>query len=293
MACRNVHRVVLAWLTGVILILLAASAIAADTELPFNARSLVEVRTLAALPRDITSMFGWHKTGVQGIADAKEKFNTTDLADSHLPQRRFIVGGASSATALVAYEDGGRSRTIHAAAFTLSNSGWDKVGEWTLDENPVTLHGLLEIVDSKNYPNGARQNRSRLISDRIRQTQPDRRNGPLREANLSDNEVREIQAIAFRIFPGAILNISGVVTGCPCEEGPACADQVWVVARSGGHTNGLQLSRIGGRWAVGVVQQWWLNYQKLQADRTLPPGKRYDALQAMHDNFPACTEGPG
>jgi hypothetical protein len=126
------------------------------------------------------------------------------------------------------------------------------------------------------------------IPDRIRQTQPERRNGPLREANLSDNEVREIQGIAFRVFPGAILNISGVVTGCPCEEGPACADQVWVVARSGGQTGGLQLSRIGGRWAIGVIQQWWLDYQRLRSDRTLAPDKRFDALQAMLDQFPAC-----
>jgi hypothetical protein len=126
------------------------------------------------------------------------------------------------------------------------------------------------------------------ISDRIRQTRPERRNGPLREANLSDNEVREIQAISFRVFPGAILNISGVVSGCPCEEGPACADQVWVVARSGGQTSGLQLSRVGGRWAIGVVQQWWLDYQRLRSDRTLAPDKRSDAFQAMHDRFPAC-----
>ena len=262
----------------------------ADTDLPFSTYNFVEVRTLAALPREVTAMLGWHKSGVQGIADAQGKFNAIEAADSQLPQRRFVVGGASTAAALVAYEQGGPSRTFRAVAFTLGRSGWAKVGEWVLDENPVTLWGILEIIDIKHYPHRAERKRSELISNRMRQTHPGRQDGPLRETNLSDNEVREIQAIVFDIYPGAILNISGVVTGCPCEEGPACADQVWIVARSNGQTNGLQLSRIGGRWAIGVVQQWWLNYEKLRTDRTMPSAKHWAALQDMQDKFPVCPE---
>src|SRR5579871_850996 len=125
-----------------------------------------------------------------------------------------------------------------------------------------------------------------------------RRHGPLREINLSDNEIREIQAIALRVFPGAILSISGVVSGCPCEEGPQCSDQVWIVAHTGGRTRGLQLSRIGGRWSIGIVQQWWFDYEELRtnvqqqaADRNITIRRGYEQLQEMQDKFPACASG--
>jgi hypothetical protein len=38
---------------------------------------------------------------------------------------------------------------------------------------------------------------SEQISDRIQQSRPVRRDTPLRELNLSDNEVREIQRVAY------------------------------------------------------------------------------------------------
>jgi hypothetical protein len=115
--------------------------------------------------------------------------------------------------------------------------------------------------------------------------------------------VREIQAVVLRIVPGSILNISGVVTGCPCEEGPRCADQVWIVAHRAGKTLGLQLSRINGRWALGVVQQWWLDREKLeqwwsdsgkgQHGRSHSEYVAYDkAVQALDDRFPVCAAEP-
>lgn len=100
-----------------------------------------------------------------------------------------------------------------------------------------------------------------------------RRDEPLRELNLSDTEVRQIQSIAWRVFPGAILNISGVVSGCPCEEGPSCTDQVWIVAHGHGEALGLELSRIYGRWTVGTVQQYWLDL----------------AMHRLYARYPVCT----
>ena len=41
---------------------------------------------------------------------------------------------------------------------------------------------------------------------------------------------REIQRVMLEIMPGAILNISGVVSGCLCQDGPECSAQVWVLA---------------------------------------------------------------
>lgn len=102
--------------------------------------------------------------------------------------------------------------------------------------------------------------------------------------------MREIQALAFQFYPGSILNISGVVTGCPCEEGPRCTEQVWVVAHSGGQTSGLQLSRVGGHRTIGVVQRWWSDYQKLLDNRTSDMRTWYTALEEMQNKFPACPE---
>jgi hypothetical protein len=290
-------------LVPMVLVAVATGTAAADTGTPIDTRSLVEVHTLAALPRDVTSVLGRQKAGAQGIADVREKFNPTDVVDSRLPMRRFVVGGASSTSALVAYEQGGHSHSIHAVAFSLGRAGWSQVGEWTLTEYPYTLRAVLEVVDSKNYPKAVSWKKISLRSGRMHETRPARRDGPLRELNLSDIEVREIQSVVVRILPGSILNISGVVTGCPCEEGPGCADQVWIVAHQAGKTLGLQLSRINGQWAVGVVQQWWLDGEKLEqwwSDSAKRQGARsysdymaYDkARQALYDRFPVCTTDP-
>jgi len=63
---------------------------------------------------------------------------------------------------------------------------------------------------------------------------------------------------------------------------------------------GLQLSRINGQWALGVVQQWWLDRENLEqwwSESAKREGARsysayvvYDkAQQALYDRFPVCT----
>lgn len=126
---------------------------------------------------------------------------------------------------------------------------------------------------------------------RIRETRPERRDSPLREENIRDEEVREIQAAARGIVPKAIVNISGVVTGCPCEEGSTCSDQVWILASSPDKTLGLQLSKIGNAWKIGPIQRWWLERDALVARRD--SFRSYDefrnALNALTEQFPICT----
>ena len=178
------HRVAL--LVRIVLVVVVTCTAAADTGLSVDTRSLVEVRMLAALPRAVTSALGRQKAGLEGIADIRENFNATDVVDSRLPMRRFVVGGASSTAALVAYEQGGRSHSFHAVAFSLGRSGWSEVGEWTLSANPSTLRAVLEVVDSNNYPNGVSRKNFSLLSERMQKTHPARRDAPLRELNLSD-----------------------------------------------------------------------------------------------------------
>ena len=87
--------------------------------------------------------------------------------------------------------------------------------------------------------------------------------GPLSDTNISDIEVRQVQAIVLGLYPGAIVNIGGVMSECRCEDGPACTAQVWVVAHDLGQSHGLMLSKIDGEWQLGPLQDWWLDYEKL------------------------------
>lgn len=131
--------------------------------------------------------------------------------------------------------------------------------------------------------------------------QPNPWGGRLREENISDNEVREIRAVMLSHFPGAILNIAGVTTGCPCADGATCEYQVWVVAHQAGQANGLQLSKIDGHWTVGPVQAWWLArldlYAQLARARKLEDRQQRDAQlsllrdweRALEAAAPQCT----
>lgn len=131
-------------------------------------------------------------------------------------------------------------------------------------------------------------------------TKPRRLDEPLREDNISDNEVREIQAITDREFPGQLVNISGVTAGCPCEDGAGCDSQVWVVAHRDGRSGGLLLSRIDEVWAIGPVQLWWREYERqsrliaeVLAARKPDRWEQYRMLQERQnkllENFPLCS----
>lgn len=125
-------------------------------------------------------------------------------------------------------------------------------------------------------------------------SKPSRRDGPLREENIRDEEVREIQSATRNILPGTIVNIGGVVTGCPCEDGPQCQDQVWIVAYKPERTRGLMVSRIDDRWGLGPLQQWWLDYEKAPACWRIKDESRkvkcLEAEQALVDRFPQCED---
>jgi hypothetical protein len=133
--------------------------------------------------------------------------------------------------------------------------------------------------------------------DRIRaralKLRPERRNAPLRELNISDNEVREVQAIAAKFLPRQIVNISPVVTECPCEEGPMCTAQVYVLATTGTKMKGLQLSRMNANWIVGIVQQWWLRFDAVARRNTgnyfLDEYNYRKARSELYEEFPVCV----
>jgi hypothetical protein len=122
---------------------------------------------------------------------------------------------------------------------------------------------------------------------------PRRRDFPLREMNLSDIEVREIQQEIRDLVPPEFMNISPVVTGCDCEEGPDCDAQVFVIALNGGEHSGVQLSRISKAWRIGAIQKWWLEYDALQPQlRGMGEVRAQDALWDLVNRFPSCQAPP-
>lgn len=125
-------------------------------------------------------------------------------------------------------------------------------------------------------------------------TRPKRNEAYLRQENISDEEVREIQGAARSVLPEAIVNIAGVTSECPCEDGPGCSAQVWVVAYDPSETVGLMFSRINGRWGIGPVQSWWLRYEELLAKRRSWRDKGkfrawYEEQEALFAAFPSCA----
>jgi len=119
---------------------------------------------------------------------------------------------------------------------------------------------------------------------------PKRRDEPLRYLNISDYEVRELQLVAEKYLPKALLNISPVVTGCPCEEGPQCTDQVYIVAETAQSSRGLQLSRVRNAWVVGTVQQWFLRYDELRSRQGQMDFQKYMRAESeLYREFPMCV----
>ena len=144
----------------------------------------------------------------------------------------------------------------------------------------------------------AEARRADHISRRAEALKPRRRDEPLRYLNITDEEVREVQFLSAKILPKVMLNISPVVTDCPCEEGPDCTAQVYVVASTHDNARGLQLSRLKDKWMVGVVQQWWLRRDELLLHKPKPDAElteRHRFAQALHvlySEFPRCADAP-
>jgi hypothetical protein len=127
----------------------------------------------------------------------------------------------------------------------------------------------------------------------IRTVEPARPNQTLRQDNITDEEVREVQKAALEVYPDSIVSISGVTDGCDCEDGSRCTAQVWLALSRENQTRSLVLSKIDGRWKIGAVQSWSLQYIALQAKF---PGfgvgakqtAWHQAKQRLLDSFPTC-----
>jgi hypothetical protein len=172
---------------------------------------------------------------------------------------------------------------------------------------PIEWAGLLALAAMLLVPQAGAQQRPTFdfeehrrrqaimtdVLERAREIMPRRRDEPLRDINISDDEIREIQFLVRNVLPRAIVNIGPVVTGCPCEEGVSCTDQVHIQANSATKTMGLLLSRSLNSWRIAEVQAWWLRWHALEAVRDeLTWEERNERAWQLVQDFPVCTREP-
>jgi hypothetical protein len=70
----------------------------------------------------------------------KGKYNPTDVVDSSLPMRRFLVAGLDANATLVAIEHGGRGWRVEVTLF--KNSTVER--SWTLTKSPKSVRELVD-----------------------------------------------------------------------------------------------------------------------------------------------------
>ena len=161
----------------------------------------------------------------------------------------------------------------------------------------VLLVTVVKLVQADSYTDLLREDMGlRILDGSIERS--GRISGKLRYENISDIEVRQIQAVLNTIHPGAIVNIGGVMEGCSCAETESCTNQVSVVAYLPSHSVGITLSKIDNVWKVGKVQGWWLEYEALFRSRRqrdngfiVPAtGKSLEErIQDLHERMPICN----
>jgi hypothetical protein len=165
----------------------------------------------------------------------------------------------------------------------------------------AVLISLIAAAETPQTPFGpdalqkliAEREKRLQIEQRAQELYPRRRDTPMRDLNITDGEVREIQRLMRSIDVQEILNISAVVTGCACEEGADCTEQVYVVGKYKDRNVGMQLSRLRNLWTFGRVQRWWLDYSALRARETIMEDSEYEKARGIKlMEFPMCSGSP-
>lgn len=119
-----------------------ASRAHADQKPSCEFASLVELRTVTALPAEVLPTIG-------KMADRDQPFNAADYVEAGLPNQRFIVAGMSLSCLLVEYEKGGFAPSTEVQEFVREeDSRWRKSRSWKiLSLKSVTLTNLLRCLE--------------------------------------------------------------------------------------------------------------------------------------------------
>ena len=96
---------------------------------------------------------------------------------------------------------------------------------------------------------------------------PHRRDSPLRYFNISDEEAREVETAAAEVAGTQWISIGAVVTGCPCEDGGKCTDQVWVQTHQDQGAIGFRASKTARNRSM---REGNLNYSPINRSAAFP-----------------------
>jgi len=242
---------------------------------------------------------GWQDSDKDRIGDFERAPGTSNPT---VLNRWFLLGGLSKTYALVAVENRAEYPPFdryHANSFTFIGSNWTASGEWVLSSQPHTLDELAQLLGSpesqaitakwRNWQHEREFDRRRF---RSAPNLAYRVNVPLRKLNINDEEVRQIQDVVHELIPGAIVLISGVAQGCPCEEGPGCSAQVWTAIDRSEGIRSLELSEINDHWIIGPVQRWYLESAQLERSKFSTYDEYTAAHATLNNRYPTCSTGP-
>lgn len=105
-----------------------------------------EAQSLRELPAGIQALLGVGLGEEGGIADRGDRFNSSDVSGSGLPQRRFALGAVNGDTAVVAVEQGGRGYHVQMVEFRQVGATWEPVRCAMGGEPPRRSTELLESI---------------------------------------------------------------------------------------------------------------------------------------------------
>jgi len=120
----------------------------------WEGHALHEVRSLSALPASIQSALGVGRQVMEGVAERGGPFNVTDVVDSNLPMRRFLVAGIENDLALIALEHGGRGYGVEVFLFSVSAQQSTPKQKWTLLTRPGNLKDVVEQLKNAEKHDG-------------------------------------------------------------------------------------------------------------------------------------------
>jgi hypothetical protein len=102
-----------------------------------------ELRTLKDLPPEVLSFLLNDPHSPKGIADRNGQFNVTDVVNSSLPMRRFVLAAMTSNRLVVEVERGGRSHYFEEFEFHLLDRHWVYVSHRNMIERVDDISSLL------------------------------------------------------------------------------------------------------------------------------------------------------
>jgi hypothetical protein len=271
----------------------------AEMDPPHDIHGLEEVRHISKLPPELAKALGWQGGDKDKIGDLEREPGTSSPT---LIDRWFLLGGLSKTYALMAVENRAGYPSfdrLHANSFTLVGSDWVASGEWVLSSRPHTVDELAQLLGSPESQAVTTRWRSwqheRDLDRRIFGSAPAlsyRATAPLRKVNINDEEVRQIQAVVHELIPGAIVLISGVAQGCPCEDGPGCSAQVGTAIDRSERIRSLELSDINDHWVIGPVQRWFVDSAQLERSKFPTYDEYFAARATLNNRYPTCSTGP-